>query len=97
MARPTRTISNPAVVVEAEPVQVSTGDLRAFLTWARSNGFRIDKLEMAGVKLELADLRVEGARETPAKGPRDVHEAFAKEFGLDIPPDEDDETEEQRS
>jgi hypothetical protein len=70
-----------------------TDDIRALLTWARANGFRITQLEMGGVRMTVDDLRPETAARVPEVRPRDAHEAFAMELGVPLPREIDDEDE----
>lgn len=65
--------------------ETRTDGLRAFLTWTRSNGFRVSEIEMDGVKLKVDDLRCEGAAEAAEKPPRSLHEQVAREMGIDYP------------
>ena len=67
---------------------------RSLLLWARRQGFRISELTVEGLRLVVDDLRpVETA--PPPKGPRNAHEAWGQFYGVDIPPEElDDEDDE---
>jgi hypothetical protein len=67
--------------------QSSTDALEKFLVWARANGFRVSEIEASGMRVKVDDLRSEVATEPKGKRPRNVHEAFAIEKGIPIPPD----------
>jgi len=65
--------------------------MQAFLLWAREKGFRVRQLEANGLRVELDGLRIDQGG-PPAKAPRDVHHAFAQEFGIPtLANDEEDE------
>lgn len=50
----------------------------------------MSEVEAEGVKLRLTDTRVYQPAKQPAS-PRTVHEAFAREFGIAVPGDDEDE------
>ena len=68
----------------------TTRSLEDLLLWAREHRFRVREIEAGGVRVLLDDLAIDvpGAVE---KLPRTVHEAFAQQFGIATPADDEDE------
>lgn len=75
----------------------TTKELREFLLWARANGYRISHVEMGGVAVALDDLKPWQAAGAVPPQPRSVHEAFAGQYGIPAPDEDDDETEDRAS
>ncbi len=77
--------------------ETKPGDICSFLLWARANGFRVREVAMRGVRLVVDDLRPLETVHVAEKAPRTVHEAWAKQLGVEMPPEDDDEDGEARA
>ena len=72
----------------ADTRESDTAAIRDLLTWCRSSGFSVSRISVGIAHVDVTDLRIEAPAAPAEKAPRDIHEAYAAQFGITPPPDE---------